>query len=132
MDGFRTRTALAACGLFVLTVLAASSVEASTLTVVNNFDSGLGSLRQAILDANIAGTNATGTAASSATTANGTGLFLLSGSSNNTVGGAANAARNLISGNSGAAISMRHSGTLNHVNHHNYIGTNAAGTNALP
>src|SRR5260221_12479245 len=52
MDGSRTRTALAACGLFFLTILAAPSARASTLTVVNNFDSGAGSLRQAILDAN--------------------------------------------------------------------------------
>src|SRR5260221_4562962 len=52
MDGSRTRTALAACGLFFLTILAATSARASTLTVVNNLDSGLGSLRQAILDAN--------------------------------------------------------------------------------
>jgi uncharacterized repeat protein (TIGR01451 family) len=238
MNGFRTRTALAACGLSFLTILAAAGVQAATLTVVNNFDSGAGSLRQAIIDANgtagtdtivfaipgaglhtiapvtalppiteavvidgysqagasvntlalgdnavlqieltgtgvsngiglsfgvgvtggevrgllmthwnnaiqlsgttnlvmdgnFFGTNAAGTAASSLT-ANGNGLFILNSASNNTVGGAANAARNLISGNTTAGITMGNSGTLNNVIQNNYIGTNAAGTGALP
>ncbi|HXH95035.1 MAG TPA: Calx-beta domain-containing protein [Thermoanaerobaculia bacterium] len=83
------------------------------------------------IDGNFFGTNATGTATSSAT-ANGSAFFILNSSANNTVGGATNAARNIISGSTTAGITMGNSGTTGNVIQNNYIGTNAAGTGALP
>jgi hypothetical protein len=234
----RTQTALAAAGLFIVATLFVPTAQAATLTVINTLDSGAGSLRQAITDANgmagvdtivfaipgsglhtiapasnlptitegviidgysqggssannlalgdnavlqievtgtaissgigfnlsatvttgeirgllitkwnnaiqmsgttnfvidgnFFGTNATGTATSSAT-ANGSAFFILNSSANNTVGGATNATRNIISGGTTAGITMGNSGTTGNVIQNNYIGTNAAGTGALP
>src|SRR3954463_14935241 len=45
------KSSLSRC-LFVCVMLVAGSTQAATFTVINNLDSGLGSLRQAILDAN--------------------------------------------------------------------------------
>ncbi len=83
------------------------------------------------IDGNFFGTNATGTATSSAT-ANGSAFFILNSAANNTVGGATAAARNIISGSTTAGITMGNSGTTGNVIQNNYIGTNAAGTGALP
>jgi hypothetical protein len=234
----RTQTALAAAGLFIVATLFVPNAQAATFTVINTLDSGAGSLRQAITDANgtagvdtivfaipgsglhtiapasnlppiteaviidgysqggssvntlalgdnavlqievtgtaisngigfnlsgtvtsgeirgllitkwnnaiqmsgttnfvidgnFFGTNATGTATSS-TTANGSAFFILNSAANNTVGGATNAARNIISGGTTAGITMGNSGTTGNVIQNNYIGTNAAGTGALP
>lgn len=83
------------------------------------------------IDGNFFGTNATGTTASPFTTANDIALVVDSASVNNTVGGATAASRNLISGNNGG-ITVGSAGTTNNVFQNNYIGTDAAGTSALP
>ncbi|HEV7573468.1 MAG TPA: Calx-beta domain-containing protein [Thermoanaerobaculia bacterium] len=83
------------------------------------------------VDGNFFGTNAAGSATSFAT-ANGSAFFILNTATGNTVGGAAAAARNLISGGTTAGITLGNSGTANNIIQNNYIGTNAAGTAALP
>jgi hypothetical protein len=83
------------------------------------------------VDGNFFGTNAAGSATSFAT-ANGSAFFILNNATGNTVGGAAAAARNLISGGTTAGITLGNSGTANNIIQNNYIGTNAAGTAALP
>jgi len=231
------KSSLSRC-LFVLAIVIAGSTQAATFTVINNFDSGVGSLRQAILDANATagtdtivfaipgaglqtispttnlpniteaviidgysqagasanslalgdnavltielngsnvsngtgldftgsvnggevkgllltrwnnaitldgaknmsldgnffGTNAAGTSAT-ASTKNTNGFFILNSATGNTIGGATNAARNLISGGSSSGITLGNTGTSNNVVQNNYIGTNAAGTAAIP
>jgi hypothetical protein len=238
MQSVEARPASYSRALFVLVMLLATSVSASTFTVINTLDSGAGSLRQAIIDANTAagvdtisfaipgsglhtispatnlpniteaviidgysqsgasvntlslgdnavlqielngatvsngtglnflatvnggevkgllmtkwnnailfngatnitvdgnffGTNAAGSATSSST-ANGSAFFILNTATGNTIGGAAAAARNLISGGTTAGVTLGNSGTANNVIQNNYIGTNAAGTAALP
>ncbi|MGQ0602554.1 MAG: right-handed parallel beta-helix repeat-containing protein [Anaerolineales bacterium] len=106
--------------------------------VINNFaqygigvSSGAGG---SVIEGNFIGTNATGTAARP----NLLGGISLSDVSNVSIGGAANSARNLISGNGnddafiqqGVLISGVDGATGN-VIRNNYIGTNAAGTAAL-
>ena len=76
-----------------------------------------------IVQANYIGIDATGTLARQ----NFQGI-LISNSSNNLIGGATAAARNVISGNGGAGIELE--GT-NNVIQGNFIGTNAAGTSAV-
>jgi uncharacterized repeat protein (TIGR01451 family)/CSLREA domain-containing protein len=83
------------------------------------------------IDGNFFGTNATGATSSPFTTANDTALFIGNAAANNTFGGATAAARNVISGNN-SGILMGSAGTTNNVIQNNYIGTNAAGTSALP
>jgi uncharacterized repeat protein (TIGR01451 family) len=82
------------------------------------------------IDGNFFGTNAAGTTAGF-TTANSNGLFMLNGSTGVTFGGAANAARNLVSGNT-SAVNIGNTSTAGNVVENNYIGTNASGTAALP
>src|SRR5258708_36480769 len=49
----RTQTALAAAGVFIVAILfSVPNAQAAPLTVINTLDSGAGSLRQAIMDAN--------------------------------------------------------------------------------
>jgi hypothetical protein len=84
-----------------------------------------------VVDGNFIGTNAAGTASSPFTTANNFGLFIGNAAAGNTIGGAAAASRNLISGNN-VGINMGNSGTTNNVIQNNYIGTNGGGTLALP
>src|SRR5260221_14124935 len=53
MHFFRTQTALAAAGVFIVAILfSVPNAQAATLSVINTLDSGAGSLRQAITDAN--------------------------------------------------------------------------------
>ncbi len=73
------------------------------------------------------GTTAAGTAAS----ANADDGILLTGATGSTIGGTTAAARNIISGNSLHGIELVSSSTGNTIQG-NYIGTNAAGTSALP
>src|SRR5437763_3382393 len=79
-----------------------------------------------VIQGNYIGVNATGTAG----LGNFGGVFL--GTSNNTVGGVAPEARNVIGANDYAGIVMQVSGTSGNVIQGNYIGTNAAGTAAIP
>jgi hypothetical protein len=76
---------------------------------------------------NYIGTDAAGTAA----IPNGTGVLMLNGAQNNTVGGSSAAERNVISGNSDAGVEISDSSNGNSVKG-NYIGTDAAGTAAIP
>ncbi len=75
------------------------------------------------------GTNAAGTAAGSQPMAY--GVFVTAGS-NNTIGGTALDDGNVISGNSVVGVAIENSGTTGNVVEGNLIGTNAAGTVAVP
>ncbi|MBX3400671.1 MAG: right-handed parallel beta-helix repeat-containing protein [Gemmataceae bacterium] len=78
---------------------------------------------------NFIGLNAAGDAA----VANGNqGLVIANGATLNTVGGTSALARNTISGNNDSGVVIDGSGTSNNTVIGNYIGTNAAGTAALP
>jgi hypothetical protein len=77
---------------------------------------------------NYIGTNAAGTAA----VANGYGVGLGSGAQNNIIGGSNAAERNVISGNNLAGVLVASTGTNGNAVKGNYIGTDAAGTAALP
>ncbi len=74
------------------------------------------------------GTNAAGTAA----LANLIGVVIGSGATNNMVGGATAGAGNLISGNVQSGVAIVNDGTATNTVAGNLIGTNAAGTGALP
>ena len=76
---------------------------------------------------NFVGTNATGSGAL-ANTGNGINVA----GTGQLIGGSSVAARNLISGNAGAGVAVSGAGSSNNVIAGNYIGTNAAGTAALP
>ena len=76
---------------------------------------------------NFIGTDATGERAVP-NSANG---VLIDGSSNNTIGGTAVGARNVISGNTGAGVSID-PGATNNVVPGNFIGTDATGEQAVP
>lgn len=78
-----------------------------------------------VIQGNLIGTNAAGTA----TFATGTGIRVIT-ANGNTIGGTTAAARNVISGNY-RGITLEYGSTGNVVQG-NYIGTNAAGTAALP
>ncbi len=76
---------------------------------------------------NFIGTDATGERA----VPNSADGVLIDGSSNNTIGGTAVGASNLISGNSGAGVSID-PGATNNVVLGNFIGTDATGERAVP
>ena len=78
-----------------------------------------------LIEGNYVGTDATGTTA----LANPTGIEI--DTANNTVGGTASGAGNLVSGNSGSGIVFFNTGATGNVVQGNYLGTNAAGTAAL-
>ena len=78
-----------------------------------------------LIQGNYIGTNASGTSAL------GSSAGINISSSNNTVGGASAAARNVISGNNIAGLQVQ-SGASGNVIQGNYIGTNAAGNAAIP
>jgi titin len=77
-----------------------------------------------IVQGNYIGTNAAGTAA----IANSGGLSITSGANNNTIGGTASGAGNVISGNTTNQVHITDTGTTGNTVAGNYIGTNAAGT----
>jgi titin len=77
-----------------------------------------------VVQGNDIGTNAAGTAA----LGNGSGGVNVVGGSHNVIGGTTALARNIISGNSRAGISISDQGSDGNVLEGNYIGTNAAGT----
>jgi hypothetical protein len=87
-----------------------------------------GAVRGLQVQGNLIGTDVTG-----ATTLRngGTGVSLSSGSTNNTVGGTAAGAGNVISGNSGPGISLLGLGTTGNLVQGNFIGTDVTGTQPL-
>jgi titin len=60
------------------------------------------------------------------------GVEIAESASGNTIGGTTAAARNIISGNAFIGLSIHDSGSNNNIVRGNYIGTNAAGTSAIP
>ena len=80
-----------------------------------------------VVEGNYIGLDAAGTAAR----ANGLDGILVTGAPNNTIGGVAPGAGNVISGNSGPGIEITGAASTGNVVVGNYIGTNAAGTAAL-
>ncbi|HVG33668.1 MAG TPA: DUF4394 domain-containing protein [Pyrinomonadaceae bacterium] len=83
---------------------------------------------QIFVRGNYIGTNAAGTAA----IPNSSGIFTLGTTENNEIGGAFPEARNVISGNAIGLFLASTSSVLNASVQGNFIGTNAAGTGALP
>ena len=82
-----------------------------------------------LVQGNRIGTNADVTAAIPNTFR---GVAMFGGASNNTVGGAAAGARNILSGNNTSGIVFSGLGTNGNVASGNFIGTNATGTAAIP
>lgn len=82
-----------------------------------------------VIEGNIIGTDIAGSAARPNTS---DGIFVLGGTTNNTIGGSTAAARNLISGNNGNGISFRDPGTSNNVVQGNFLGADVNGSSALP
>ena len=94
--------------------------------------SGTGATGNLVLG-NYIGTDATGAAAMGNSTSFGYGIILFDGASNNTIGGTASGAGNVVSGNGGGISVQGGLNTLSQiVIQGNRIGTNAAGTAALP
>ncbi len=82
-----------------------------------------------LVEGDFIGTNAAGTAPLS----NGAdGLQISGGATGNTVGGTTAAARNILSGNAGAGVTITDPGTSNNLVAGDYIGTDVTGTRALP
>ena len=77
---------------------------------------------------NFIGTNVSGTIALGNT---GDGIFIADGASNNTIGGEAAGARNIISGNFVDGIWLGDPGTTGNLIQGNFIGTDVSGTSAL-
>ena len=99
--------------------------------VINRFDGNgirIVSGGNATITGNYIGTNAAGTAA----LGNGGDGILLQNSAGDTVGGTTAADRNVISGNKGVGLRILGAEARNNVVFGNYIGTNAAGTAAVP
>ena len=82
-----------------------------------------------VVEGNFIGTDATGTIAKANAS---DGIHLSNGTTNNTIGGTATGAGNVISGNSGFGISLSGTGTSGNVVEGNYLGTTVSGDTALP
>ena len=80
-----------------------------------------------VVDANLIGTNATGTAA----LPNANDGVLIKGSDDNTIGGASSGSGNVISGNASSGIQISGSGAIHNVIAGNFIGTDVTGTLAI-
>jgi len=90
--------------------------------------SGLGTASN-IIEGDLIGTNAGGTES----LGNQSGIAITAGSTNNTIGGEAASARNVISGNSTEfGVVINESGTTGNMVEGNFIGTDVTGTVALP
>jgi titin len=100
-----------------------SGNEASGIMVTDHGTSGN------VIEGNLIGTGAAG----NGIIANGAnGIIIESGASSNTVGGLVAGAANVISGNPYSGVAIGGSGTTSNVVEGNLIGTNRAGTMALP
>ena len=85
------------------------------------------------VEGNLIGTDITGLASLPALPGdgNGIGVLIISGSTDNTIGGTTAAARNIISGINGPGVYITDATTTGNVVEGNYIGTDATGTAAL-
>jgi titin len=81
---------------------------------------------------NLIQSNTIGLTAAGAAAHNGYGVLIELGATNNTVGGASKAFRNVISANNQADVAILNAGTSGNVVQSNFLGTNAAGTAAAP
>lgn len=106
------------------------STAAERNIISGNSESGIAIMgshaKNNIIKGNYIGTNAAGT--DSIPNTNG---ILLSGSSDNTIGGSTTADRNIISGNTLAGIAMAYTGTRNNSIKGNFIGVDYQGTQIL-
>ena len=100
--------------------------------ISGNFSHGIRIAREGatgnVVQGNYIGTDATGTMDLGNA---GNGVAFRRGASNNTIGGAVVAARNIISGNDENGVAMRNGGTSGNVVAGNYIGTDLTGTEPL-
>src|SRR5262249_49004187 len=82
-----------------------------------------------VIQGNYVGIDLSGTVAR----ANGaSGVLVQNGSANNTIGGTTPAVRNIISGNVNNGVTISGAGTTGNLVQGNYMGTNVAGTGAVP
>jgi uncharacterized repeat protein (TIGR01451 family) len=95
----------------------------------DGLDLGAATAGNTAIQGNRIGTNAAGTAAIPNTFQ---GIWVAGGASNNTIGGTAPTARNLISGNGSTGVMISGATTTGNVVLGNYIGTNVTGTSAVP
>ena len=82
-----------------------------------------------VIQGNLIGTNATGTAAIANSFQ---GIWMSGGVTGNTIGGTVPNARNVLSGNGGSGIILNGAGTTANTVLGNFIGTNANGTGSIP
>ena len=94
----------------------------------DGIDLGVAGASNTVVQGNRIGTNAAGTAA----IPNAFQGIWIAGASNNTIGGTAPAARNLLSGNGSTGVMISGPTTTGNSVLGNYIGTNATGTAAVP
>ncbi len=111
-----------------------TNADGSNDTAERNVVSGHGSIgvelssaTGTIVAGNYIGTNATGTAA----IANVTGVLIVNGANNNTIGGSTAASRNVISGNTSDGVRVEGAGTTSNSIAGNYIGVNSTGNTKL-
>ena len=100
--------------------------------IAGNLNDGIdinGAFSNNLVQGNRIGTNAAGTAAIPNTFQ---AVFVAGGAANNTIGGTAAAAGNLLSGNGASGILIQGVGTAGNAVLGNFIGTNATGTAAIP
>jgi len=115
----------------------ANNIIGGTSSASRNIISGNNFYGISILGAGATGNTVQGNyiginAAGSGVIANTYGIAIDFGASSNTIGGTASGAANVISGNSNSGVLIFNAGSSNNTILGNYIGTNAAGTSALP
>jgi hypothetical protein len=140
-------------GNYVGTNAAGTAVSANTihgifaLSIANNLIGGTTAAARNVVSGNnygivIAGASATGNtvsgnyvgvnAAGTAPLPNSLGVDIEAAATGNTVGGTSSAERNVISGNTQMGVLLQNAGTSSNTVAGNYIGTNAAGSAAVP
>ena len=116
-------------------LLGASSNNIAGNTISGNASGGVGIFAfgsvtsQNVLQGNFIGTDSSG---ANKLGNSGDGVTIGSGATNNTIGGTAAAARNIISGNSAVGVALQNAGTSQNLVEGNYIGTDDTGKVALP